>query len=59
MSKGDKGEIRNMFNTDSFLITFVPKGEMWNFTDPSYNLPAFLNYGLYGVIQIKILGKDS
>ena len=41
MSKGDKGEIRNMFNTDSFLITFVPKGEMWNFTDPSYNLPAF------------------
>lgn len=41
MSKGNDGSVRNMFNPKSYLITFVPEGNNWNFTDPSYNLPAF------------------
>lgn len=41
MSKGNDGSVRNMFNSISYLITFVPEGNNWNFTDPSYNLPAF------------------
>ena len=41
MAKGNDGSVRNMFNPVSNLITFVPEGNNWDFTDPSYNLPAF------------------
>ncbi len=41
MSKDGTIGVFNMFNPDSKLITFVPSGNMWKITDPSYNLPAF------------------
>ena len=42
MSKDGSQGIYNMFNTDSRLISFVPSYGSWLHTDPSYNLPAFL-----------------
>lgn len=41
MSKDGSQDIYNMFNADSKLVTFVPEREMYSYTDPSYNLPAF------------------
>ncbi len=41
MSKDGSQGIYSLFNTDSKLVTFVPQNEMWHYTDPSYNLPAF------------------
>jgi len=41
MSKTGAGMVYNLFNTNSKLITFVPYGDSYNFTDPSYNLPGF------------------
>ncbi|TPG71809.1 glycosyl hydrolase family 8 [Hymenobacter nivis] len=40
--KDGTGGVRNLFNTSRKQITFVPVGEMYNWTDPSYHLPAFL-----------------
>ncbi|HRS19502.1 MAG TPA: glycosyl hydrolase family 8, partial [Bacteroidales bacterium] len=41
MNKTGAGSVYNLFNSTSKLITFVPYGDSYNFTDPSYNLPAF------------------
>ncbi|MFN8436043.1 MAG: glycosyl hydrolase family 8 [Cytophagales bacterium] len=41
MSKTGAGSVYNLFNTNSKLITFVPYGDSYNYTDPSYNLPGF------------------
>lgn len=41
MSKTGAGSVYNLFNSSSKLITFVPYGDSYNFTDPSYNLPGF------------------
>lgn len=41
MSKDGTGDIYNMFDAGSKLVTFVPSRDMRHFTDPSYNLPAF------------------
>lgn len=41
MSKTGAGSVYNLFNTNSKLITFVPYGDSYSFTDPSYNLPGF------------------
>lgn len=41
MSKDGTRGVFTMFNPNSKLITFVPSGNMWNITDPSYNIPAF------------------
>jgi len=41
MSKTGAGSVYNLFNTNSKLITFVPYGDSYGFTDPSYNLPGF------------------
>lgn len=41
MSRNGTGGINNLFNGSSKLITFGPNGDSYNFTDPSYNLPAF------------------
>lgn len=38
---GTKG-IRNIFNTEHKQITFTPDDYGYNWTDPSYHLPAFL-----------------
>lgn len=41
MSKTGAGSVYNLFNTNSKQITFVPYGDSYNFTDPSYHLPGF------------------
>lgn len=38
MSQGGNS---NLFNANSKLITFVPSGDSYTYTDPSYNLPGF------------------
>jgi endo-1,4-beta-D-glucanase Y len=40
-SKTGAGGINNLFNTNSKLITFGPNQGSYDYTDPSYNLPAF------------------
>lgn len=40
--KDGTGNIRNLINTEHKQITFVPEGDGYNWTDPSYHLPAFL-----------------
>ena len=41
MSKDGSQGVYNLFNTESRLVTFVPEKVYYNYTDPSYNLPAF------------------
>jgi len=41
-SKTGEGGIYNIFNIEHKLITFTPDGTGWQYTDPSYHLPAFL-----------------
>lgn len=60
MSKDGSQGVFNMFNTAAKLISFVPSDDgSWLHTDPSYNLPAFSNYGQDGLIRIRILVTDS
>ena len=40
-NKTGAGSVYNLFNATSKLITFVPYGDSYLFTDPSYNLPGF------------------
>jgi len=40
-SKDGTGEVRNLINVEHKLITFTPDNYGCNWTDPSYNLPAF------------------
>jgi oligosaccharide reducing-end xylanase len=40
--KDGTGNIKNLITTEHKQITFVPEGEMYNWTDPSYHLPAFM-----------------
>jgi oligosaccharide reducing-end xylanase len=40
--KDGTGGVYNLINTEHKQITFVPMGDMYNWTDPSYHLPAFL-----------------
>jgi oligosaccharide reducing-end xylanase len=40
--KNGTGGVYNLFNTQHKQITFVPVGDMYNWTDPSYHVPAFL-----------------
>lgn len=42
MSKDGSNGIFNMFDANSKLVSFVPDEKSWWFTDPSYQLPAFL-----------------
>jgi len=39
--KDGTGNIYNLINTEYKQITFVPEGENYKWTDPSYHLPAF------------------
>jgi oligosaccharide reducing-end xylanase len=39
--KDGTGNIYNLINTEHKQITFVPEGGNYNWTDPSYHLPAF------------------
>lgn len=39
--KNGTGNIYNLINTDAKQITFVPEGNNYHWTDPSYHLPAF------------------
>jgi endo-1,4-beta-D-glucanase Y/peptidoglycan/xylan/chitin deacetylase (PgdA/CDA1 family) len=41
MNKTGAGGINNLFNNNSKLITFGPNTGSYDYTDPSYNLPAF------------------
>ncbi len=41
-AKDGTGNILNLINTKHKQITFVPEGDMYNWTDPSYHLPAFM-----------------
>jgi oligosaccharide reducing-end xylanase len=40
--KDGKDGIYNLINTQHKIITFTPEGNNYNWTDPSYQLPAFL-----------------
>ena len=40
--KDGTGNIFNLFNTEHKQISFVPEGDGYKWTDPSYHLPAFL-----------------
>lgn len=40
--KDGTGNIYNLINTEHKKITFVPEGGNYNWTDPSYHLPAFM-----------------
>lgn len=40
--KDGTGNIFNLINTEHKQITFVPEGGNYNWTDPSYHLPAFM-----------------
>ncbi len=40
-SKNGTEGIKNVINVEHKQITFVPEGEGYNWTDPSYHLPAF------------------
>jgi oligosaccharide reducing-end xylanase len=39
--KDGTGNIFNLINTEAKQISFVPEGDGYNWTDPSYHLPAF------------------
>jgi oligosaccharide reducing-end xylanase len=39
--KNGTGNIYNLINTEAKQITFTPEGSNYNWTDPSYHLPAF------------------
>jgi len=39
--KDGTGNIHNLINTEHKQISFVPEGDGYNWTDPSYHLPAF------------------
>ena len=39
--KDGTGNIYNLINTEHKQITFVPEGDAYKWTDPSYHLPAF------------------
>ena len=43
MSKTGEGGVYNLYNRDNYLITFVPDKVGKEFSDPSYQLPAFLD----------------
>jgi oligosaccharide reducing-end xylanase len=46
--KDGTGNIYNLINTTSKQITFVPEGNNYTWTDPSYHLPAFFEvWALY------------
>jgi oligosaccharide reducing-end xylanase len=46
--KDGTGRVFNLFNTEHKQISFVPEGDGYNWTDPSYHLPAFLEvWALY------------
>lgn len=40
-SKDGTAGVRNIINTEHKMITFVPEGRGYNWTDPSYHVPAF------------------
>jgi len=40
-SKNGTGGVRNLINIEHKIITFTPDNYGYNWTDPSYNLPAF------------------
>ena len=40
-SKNGTGGVRNLINVEHKIITFTPDNYGYNWTDPSYNLPAF------------------
>lgn len=40
-SKDGTEGIRNVINVEHKMITFVPEGQGYNWTDPSYHIPAF------------------
>ncbi|MBJ6110855.1 glycoside hydrolase [Hymenobacter sp. BT523] len=40
--KDGTGGVYNLFNTKAKQISFVPTGDMYTWTDPSYHVPAFL-----------------
>ncbi|MBC6990918.1 glycosyl hydrolase family 8 [Hymenobacter sp. BT491] len=40
--KDGTGDVFNLINTQHKQISFVPVGDMYNWTDPSYHVPAFL-----------------
>lgn len=40
--KDGTGNVFNLINTEHKQITFTPEGDNYNWTDPSYHLPAFM-----------------
>lgn len=60
MSKdGEKTGVYNLFDRDKKLITFVPDNAGKGFSDPSYQLPAFLDYWAGAADNDRDFWKDA
>lgn len=60
MSKdGEKTGVFDLFDREKRLITFVPDTAGHGFTDPSYMLPAFLDYWANNVDNLQDFWKDA
>lgn len=60
MSKdGEKTGVYDLFDRDKRLITFVPDTAGHGFTDPSYQLPAFLDYWASNAKALNEFWKDA
>ncbi len=58
-SKNGTDSIFNIINTEHKQIVFTPEGRNYNFTDPSYHLPAFFEvWALYAKDGHEQLYKD-
>jgi oligosaccharide reducing-end xylanase len=57
--KDGTGNIYNLINTEHKQISFVPEGDGYKWTDPSYHLPAFMEiWALYAKDGHKQFYKD-
>ncbi len=57
--KDGTGDIYNLINTEHKQITFVPEGNNYTWTDPSYHLPAFMEvWAMYAKDGHKQFYKD-
>ncbi|WP_455972009.1 glycosyl hydrolase family 8 [Bacteroides congonensis] len=56
---GRKSGVFNLYNYDNGLITFVPDRMGYDFTDPSYHLPAFLDKWARTALDNRLFWKKA
>lgn len=57
--EGKQTGVYNLFNSTTHLVTFVPDRNGKDFTDPSYQLPAFLDYWAEVATENKVFWKKA